>query len=427
MADMIDTAAISMEDVSVEILSGREDTLQEEMLRSKIERLRKRRTRYAVGYKGMILKICLTAGGISYNGLQMLAGDRKTYTNAIRDFVRDGLMTIHWIGRNCVGVFLDFNNTNVLYKDSFMPYIGTYNRFCAQRAKNLGSYKSSRSGAIKAARYSEIIMLLSGTSVNVLTEDKPALYNKETIADDAAYFYSDTEVKIMVEGDNVVKEENMNSKYVISSRAQGFILSRGGIYMLYHSGAKRMAWRSTQEQQMQFRVASLIGKSTVGQYKSINVDDCIIYADSAEPFVEMFVDDIEHIKSRRFKYASLENGFKNTYYLPYTEDGQYMTDLMVHADWQDKILKYFMDGDKELHREKYYSVADLNNGENPIFVFCIPNATRLNSFLMTAEIMDEDYYIYCFDFQVEFLTRVVDGRAKIFSIPLEEFKAEFSL
>ena len=65
MADMIDTAAISMEDVSVEMLSGGEDALREEMLRSKIEKLRKRRTRYAIGYKGMILKICLTAGGIS--------------------------------------------------------------------------------------------------------------------------------------------------------------------------------------------------------------------------------------------------------------------------------------------------------------------------------------------------------------------------
>lgn len=32
MADMIDTAAISMEDVSVEMLSGREDALREEML-----------------------------------------------------------------------------------------------------------------------------------------------------------------------------------------------------------------------------------------------------------------------------------------------------------------------------------------------------------------------------------------------------------
>lgn len=39
MADMIDTAAISMEDVSVEMLSGREDALREEMLRSKIEKL----------------------------------------------------------------------------------------------------------------------------------------------------------------------------------------------------------------------------------------------------------------------------------------------------------------------------------------------------------------------------------------------------
>lgn len=52
MADMIDTAAISMEDVSVEMLSGREDALREEMLRSKIEKLRKRRTRYAVGIQG---------------------------------------------------------------------------------------------------------------------------------------------------------------------------------------------------------------------------------------------------------------------------------------------------------------------------------------------------------------------------------------
>ena len=49
MADMIDTAAISMEDVSVEMLSGREEALRQEMLRSKIEKVRNRRTRYAIG------------------------------------------------------------------------------------------------------------------------------------------------------------------------------------------------------------------------------------------------------------------------------------------------------------------------------------------------------------------------------------------
>ena len=220
-------------------------------------------------------------------------------------------------------------------------------------------------------------------------------------------------------------KEKPIEKYIITSRAQGFIISTGGMYMIYHTGKTRMAWKTVQEQQMQFRAASLIGKSTAGQYGAIELNNCIIYGESDDPFVEMFTDDTTKVKSSKFKYASLENGYKNTYFLPYTTDGQYMTDIMTHENWQADIVNYFLESDNALSLVPYYSVADLSNEENPVFVFCVPNVTRLNAFLMTAEIASEEYHIYCFDFQIEFLKRVVDGRAKIFSIPFEEFKADF--
>ena len=47
---------------------------------------------FAQGYNGEILKICMTAGGISYNGLKLMNGDRETYTNAIRKLKKENIL-----------------------------------------------------------------------------------------------------------------------------------------------------------------------------------------------------------------------------------------------------------------------------------------------------------------------------------------------
>ncbi len=375
------------------------------------------------GYNGEILKICMTAGGISYNGLKLMNGDRETYTNAIRKLKKENILSVKWVGRNCIATFTNFDNVQELFIDDYISYLGTYTRYISQKSKALGWYKSAKhkSESIKAFRYSDIVMLLYGTSVKTLTSDKPKLYKDEIVTDGDAYFYSDTEVKALVGGTVLIDDENKNEKFIVTSRAQGFIVSSGGVYMMYHTGGtNRMAWRTSQEQQMKFRTAKFVTKYFNGNYSLQEISDCIVYADTINPFVEIFNDETLNKKNKYANYMSLENGYANTYFLPYSKEGQYLTDFMVHKNWKERMIDYFIEDDS-VKKAKIGSVADLNDGEHPILLFCIPNATRLYKFLLNAEIVDKEFHVYCFDFQEEFLNAVVDGKAKIFSTPFEDF------
>ena len=154
------------------------------------------------------------------------------------------------------------------------------------------------------------------------------------------------------------------------------------------------------------------------------INDCIILADEDRPFVEMFLDeDLSPKRKTAFtKRVSIENGFANTYFLPYSKQGRFMTDFMSKKQWKEDMFNYFLEDDSSLKKAKVGSVADFHSGENPVLLFCIPNATRLYKFLLNAEISDKEYHIYCFDFQVDFLNEVVKGRAKIFSVSFDEFE-----
>ncbi len=382
---------------------------------------------YKKGYINELLKICLTAGGVSYNGLKVLDGDRETYTNSIRRLRNNGIVTIKRIGSEFVATLSDFGTTNEQYIENFIPYLGTYTRFIALKSKSLGWYKSKRhkTDAIKAFRYSEIVMLLKGTSIRTLTEDKPRLYAGEKVENNDAYFYSDSEVKELVGGTTLIDNENEDDKFLVTTRAQGFIVSQGGVYLVYHSGKEqRLAWAVAQEQQMKFRTANLIAKSFSTKLDFFEINDCIILADEDRPFVEMFLDeDLSPKRKTAFtKRVSIENGFANTYFLPYSKQGRFMTDFMSKKQWKEDMFNYFLEDDSSLKKAKVGSVADFHSGENPVLLFCIPNATRLYKFLLNAEISDKEYHIYCFDFQVDFLNEVVKGRAKIFSVSFDEFE-----
>ena len=90
---------------------------------------------YKKGYINEILKICLTAGGVSYNGLKVLDGDRETYTNSIRRLRNNGIVTIKRIGSEFVATLSDFGTTNEQYIEYFIPYLGTYTRFIVKKLR----------------------------------------------------------------------------------------------------------------------------------------------------------------------------------------------------------------------------------------------------------------------------------------------------
>lgn len=372
------------------------------------------------------MKLMLASGGVSYRTLDLMEGDRLMYIRKLRTMNKEGIVKINRVGKEFVGVLDNFDDKSEEYINDYPEYRGSYIRFGKNKGSDTGKYwsKGSRSKAVKAFRYMEVVAMMEGGEINVYPDEKPVLYFESSTIPQGAYFYSDTEVKNVTNFSPRVKEEKEN--LIVTSRAQGVITSEGGDYIIYHTDNQRLTWASSQEYQMQYCTARLLGKKCETKHRTEEIDNCIILGTDTNVFDEMINSRISTNKSGAL--LNVNNGYKNTYVIPIGAEGKSFLNFMTRKDWQTKLREYYL-SDKKINTTSSSSVYDASDKGEKILLFCNGNISRLNKFLMGADYGEDSitYSVYCFDFQKDFVIKAVDGRARVLSTPYEEFAENMKL
>lgn len=376
------------------------------------EKQRKRKKRrpvdYTKGYRRELMQIMLTAGSVSYDGMHVLNKSHPMYAKKLRQMEKEGIVEISRIKRKKLARLKNFEKKSIEYIEFFPGYYKHYNKYAKDNATDAGREKSDITRCKKAYREAEIIEMMHGAEIRSFPMEKAELYKGQKIGSEAVY-YSDIELKD-VNGFKISKESK-NGKSVINSRAIGGVFSAGGNYIIYHTGNESLKWSIKNEGQMALHISTILNKYGYWQ-QSGKIEENIIFANSDKPFLQMY-------KEKRGTYVKTENGYNHTYILPYDKNGQRLLQKMLEANWKEKMLEeYLVGGDEEVVVNDYnWSIScDAHKGNVNMLLFCIPDIVKLKKFLMSAEWTEEkeNYQIYCYDFQQEFIEAVAGKYAEIY-------------
>lgn len=384
---------------------------------------------YKCGYRGKLMRLMLTSGGVSYRTLDLMSGERLMYVRKLRSMNEEGIVRVNRVGKYYVGVLDSFDDKSEEYMDYYPGYRGNYIRYGRDRASDSGKYrgKGNRSKAVKAFRHMEVVTMMEGGEINVYPDEKPMLYFENSTIPQGAYFYSDTEVKTVSGFAPKIKDkENGNDSITVTSRAQGILTSDGGDYIVYHTDNQRLTWASSQEYQMQYCTARLLGLKCETKHRMEEISNCIILGTDTDVFNDMLNSPISTNKSGAL--LNVNNGYKNTYVIPISAEGKSFLNFMTRLDWQNQLREFYL-SDKKINTTSSSSVYDAADKGERILLFCNANITRLNKFLLGTDFGDDsiEYSVYCFDYQKDFVIKAVDGRARVLSTPYEDFAISMNL
>lgn len=381
---------------------------------------------YKGGYRGELIRILLSIGCISYKGLHLLSGSFEMYTRKLKHMREEGITSQARLGTRRAEKLSNYNNNKRKYLSSLPEiYEEYYENYGLQNGYDIGKWVSAKQIAERAYRESEIYMLMEGAGFNIFPEEKPTLSECEKIdVTQNAYYYTVAEIKKSTDfelrlSDNEKEREKEKKKEhaVVNTRAMGCVFGEDGAYMIYHSGNKVLKWNRSAEGQ----ISMYSGKLTKHIYDNTEyigaIKKSIIYATTDKVFVSVFQND-----KRKLGLLNLNCGYEEIYGLPLNEIGREMTSFMTRKNW------------KEIMKREYLSDYDTNTGmgtivcdgvkdENRILLYCIPNLTRLEKFIMASEWVGDNkqFIILCFDFQESFVKEMAADKVTIKTVSFIEF------
>lgn len=344
---------------------------------------------------------------MSYRGVQMLKGDHRMYMRKMKSMTEEGIARLCRTKNGRAIVLDSFERKSPEYIEYYPGFRGEYIRYGQQRAKDVGRNESGPARAQKAIGESDIFQMMYAIGVGTLPPDKTRLDQPGEITEESTY-YTDAEIKNASEFKVKFKEDE---KSRINTRAQGLLTSPGGDYVVYLTRGKKMRWSKSSEYQVSYSASQILNQRKSGREKCATIENSIIYFDNGN-----FFQSILNIDEKTINSVTVENGYRNTYLVPYTETGRDHTALMVEKDWQERLKqKYLSDADRNI--EGISITCDGIEDGAYVLLFCIPNITRLSKFLYAArwEGRPEKYRIYCYDYQADWLKEAVGGYAEIYT------------
>lgn len=139
-------------------------------------------------------------------------------------------------------------------------------------------------------------------------------------------------------------------------------------------------------------------------------DNCIIIGNDMDVFVKIF--------TGTGRTINLQNGYAHKYAIPLNHNGQKMLHRMSRPGWRERLIQEILT-DYELVSEGYVSGIECDGQkDNRIaFCFCDGDISRLKRFLNALAWNYSDkanqYELYCYDYQLDFVRAVIPADTKI--------------
>lgn len=381
------------------------------------------------GYKAEIIRLIHKCGIIPYDNLRLLMGENaRMYQKNVRELAEKGYVKIEKRGRDRVIRLLDKEKHRKDYADSLPEEIIAYYDTHYDTSSYLGNLSSKNDSLVrKTVRNAATCMIMYVANVKIASDAKNL--NEEIIENDDCFYLDSITVK-RVSGYKVAKgNTNSENKYK-SSRITGLLVSAGGVYSIYNIGRNLISWLRAGEQKMSTYIERIISTSTESQCKIQYNREAIIISKSEELYQKICMLDYSqgNGKSRNTPLINIDYAYRKMYAVPENENGVYLIKIMTMENWQNKILRSILSESEMKGAETIDIRCDGYNKEKDqaILVFCIPDMTKLKSFIIRARLENnrQRFRIFCFTHQLELVTSLAGKSVQISHMDIKKYYKE---
>jgi len=396
-------------------------------IKNKKEKMGGRKPDYKTGKRRKIIELLLTVV-VPQKGLFLL-GDPYIYAKALRKIADEGIVKEVVIQKKHMFVLNDFeNNGNKYLKDFRIGCYGYYNLYGKNNAYRIAQGEKKWGQEVQRAyRQGLTLVMLYSVGVKSTSDIRPSL-NQIDVLDSPPYYFTALEVKgkkgRKKVSESVYREIDLNNDKVdagsryMSTRAMGVLFSNGGIYSIYNIEQKNTNWVDRSE--INFSAYAY----SVGMRKEMKQEDnksrALIFYRNEKRIRDVLIGD------KNKNYLSLgQCGFDRLYMIPYSLEGQLLLKDMTEAGWEKKRIKEIcrmenLSPDFEVNRLSVDCDGTLNDTYYFFFTNC--ELCRLNRFIKGARWNlggEDEFIVYCFDWQKPGIEEFVGNAATIRVIPFD--------
>ena len=394
-----------------------------------------RKTNYKEGYRGAIIQTIRENGFLPLDSLRLYEKPVAIqYQRCVRRLKEEGLIEeLRTINKTRYVRFTE-EGENLIKEElgggKYAPYLTEKTKYVLRYLKLESTDKEKRIAyKLQQNKFiNDVSSKLYAELCSIYSSDVPDL-NVGLVEDDLKAFYDSAKIKSM----GSYRAAKINDRYsnkINNSRINGLSISPGGIYSVYNIGKVLPEWRRNGEDKMAACIRMLASRS-MRDFSAPNYEkEAVIISANDKNFVRI-VTEKEEKDSHRRKLMTIDQAYDHMYALPYTCEGVKMFKIMQLPMWRAKLREQFLTHD-EMQESRFAQVScdgyDIRNRVYKL-VFCIPDMTKLKSFVKRAETegVKDRFYLYCYDHQLPVVTEIVKDHVKVFSVDIDDMCLELDV
>ena len=264
---------------------------------------------------------------------------------------------------------------------------------------------------LRLHRMAEVQVTMLNAGVSSLPWKKPVVFTPTPLMAapyiDRPTYYSSREVKNL----------GLTANKIRSSRAAGVLLTDGGIFVVYNTGASKMKW----EYKAEIRLKSLLEIELClhrlpDQFSGVGQSAIVFGADMGHLLPLIGVD-----AANRQSYFLSGESFPHFYYLTSDHHGEVVLQLICDPE-KKQSLDSILTEDLSPPQPGLVVENDAMDGDNPVLFGYTCDMPRIKRFDTALHIHNKKGTLYCFDFQEDALRELCGPNVSIRVIDFEAYE-----
>ena len=264
---------------------------------------------------------------------------------------------------------------------------------------------------LRLHRMAEVLVTMLNAGVDVFPWEKPVVFSPTPLTDapyiDRPTYYSSREVKNL----------GLMANKIRGSRAAGVLLTDGGIFVVYNTGASEMKW----EYKAEIRLKSLLEIELCmhrlpDQFSGAGQSAIVFGADMSHlpPLIGVG-------KASSQSYFLSGESFRDFHYLTSDHHGEVVLRLVCDPE-KKQSLDSILAEDLSPAQSGLVVENDAMDGDDPVLFGYTCDMPRIMRFDNALHIHDKQGTLYCFDFQEDALRELCGPNISIQAIDFDAYE-----
>lgn len=370
---------------------------------------------YKKGYRLLIIKTILNTGTLEYSNLELINSQKNIIQRTILKMEKEGYLKIE---KSLYGKRIILVNDFKKWITEFSEYIPVenlieYKRYLPDLKKSIYANEAARYERLATGASARLFFYLTGAKSYV--DERHKLIEEKRIDEDSINYYPIHELR---ETEYYKSAQGVDEKRPRNSRVRGICVSPGEIYAVYSLNKNLIEWNQYGENKIKHMIEWVMASK-----QKINTKVNMLVLSNKIELIERIIWR-ENVNGKR-SYMAVDDVYDSIYTLPLDENGIKHMKIMQRPQWQEEMLSEMLP-DKDFNKKAVVLSNVLCDAiakdKTYVLLFCIPDIKKLKAFIKKAAIEDtNNYAVYCFNYQMPLIEKIVGQYAQIYSLDINEY------